>query len=440
MNRFPDLYPDFEHQCSRRNFLALTGAGLLATSSIGGILQAAETEKGKIIQKPSADELTPVPRKPMNASTEKQQGDYFTPLHPDKRIGYALVGLGNLTLGELLPAFGMCKYSKPVALVSGDAKKAAKVAHQYGINPKNIYDYGNFDKIKDNKEIDVVYIVLPNSMHHEFTIRAARAGKHVLCEKPMANSVKECEEMIEACHKANRKLQVAYRIQYEPHNRQMKEWIRSKKYGNIKLIEAFNSQNIGDPQQWRLKKALSGGGALPDIGIYCLNPSRFLLGEEPEAVMASTYASPGDDRFREVEETVMFHLHFPGGIQVHCTSSYGVHLNRHYRAYGDKGVWLGMDPAFDYRGLKMEVSKAENKLEWKQYPMLEEKNQFALEMDHLSMCIINDKKPYTPGEEGLQDMKIIEAIYTSAREGKLVQLEKFQGKDVFRGTEPKDEA
>jgi predicted dehydrogenase len=438
MSRLLDQFLSFEETCSRRSFLGRTGAGLLAASAIGNLAYAAD-ETGS--RKDPEIDPTPVPRKPLNASTEKQTGEYFTPMNPEKRIGYAIVGLGNLTLGEIMPAFGQCKYSKPVALVSGDAKKAAKVADQYGINPKNTYNYKNFDKIKDNKEIDIVYIVLPNSLHHEFTIRAAKAGKHVLCEKPMANSVKECEEMIAASKQANRKLMVAYRIQYEPHNRQAKEWVRDKKYGNIKLIESVNAQNIGDPTQWRLKKALSGGGSLPDIGIYCINTCRFLTGEEPDAVTASIFTTPNDIRFKEVEETVMFRLHFPSGIIANCTASYGVHMNRRYRVYGDKGVWFGLDPAFDYKGQKIEVSKAEGKMEWKQHPMLDEKNQFALEMDHLSQCIINDKQPYTPGEEGLQDQKIIEAIYTAAQEGKLVPLEKHTNKkDLFRGPEPKDES
>jgi predicted dehydrogenase len=437
---YPDTF-NYHNGISRRNFLTRTGISLLSASAIGSYLYAAEpAEEYSLPYKLTPADLTPVPRKPLHAATEPQEGDYFTPVHPKKRIGFALVGLGNLTLGELMPAFGSCKYAKPVALVSGDAKKAARVAEQYGIDPKNIYNYKNFDRIRENKEIDAVYIVLPNSMHHEFTIRAAKAGKHVLCEKPMANSVKECEEMIAACKQAGKKLMVAYRIQYEPNNRMVKEWIRNKKYGNTKLIETINSQNIGDPGQWRLNKALSGGGALPDIGIYCLNTCRFLTGEEPEAVLASVYSTPNDERFREVEETVMFQLFFPSGIRANCTTSYGVHRARHYTVYGDKGAWFGMNPAFDYHGVQTEVARTEGKIEWKQQPRVSEKNQFALEMDHMALSILNDTQPYTPGEEGLQDCRIIEAIYASAREGKIVQLPRHTQKDVFRGTEPKDES
>jgi predicted dehydrogenase len=425
----------------RRKFLGQVGKSALLLSVLADFHSTstfAQSSKATL-KKFTGDETVPVPRKQLNAPSEKQEGDYPSPLRPEKRIGYAIVGLGNLSLGQILPAFGNCKHAKPVALVSGDPEKAAKVATQYGIAEKNIYNYENFDSIAQNKEVDVVYVVLPNSMHHEYTIRAAKAGKHVLCEKPMANSVKECEEMIAACNSAGKKLMVAYRIQYEPHHKKAMEFTREKKYGFARVIESYNGQNIGDPKQWRLNKALSGGGAMVDIGIYCLNTCRYLLGEEPVSVLATTYSTPGDDRFKEVEETVMFQLQFPSGTQVNCTSSYGAHLSRRYRVLADKGGWFQMDPAFDYKGLKMEIAEAKGKEEWKYSPMIEEKNQFALEMDHLAKCIMDDKKPFTPGEEGLQDYRIIEAIYQSARENRKVELQKYSGMDVFRGTKPKEE-
>jgi len=236
-------------------------------------------------------------------------------------LGFALVGLGRLTLEEILPAFAEAKRCKPVALVSGSPDKAATVARQYGINPKNIYSYQNYDTIRNNPEVDIIYIVLPNSMHAEYTVRGAKAGKHILCEKPMATSVKECQQMIDACKQANKKLMIAYRIQYEPYNRAMMQMVRSKELGVVRTIEADNGQNQDDPNQWRLKKALSGGGCLPNVGIYCLNTSRFLTGEEPIEISAMTYSTPGDPRFREVEESVNFLMRFPSGILVNCSSS-----------------------------------------------------------------------------------------------------------------------
>ncbi len=390
------------------------------------------------VNKPIAmSNANPIPRKQLRASTEKKEDDYFTPLNPSERIGFAVAGIGNLALGHILPAFGNCKYSRLVALVSSDRKKARKVAAQYGISEKNIYDYNNFDEIKDNKEIDVVYIVLPNALHHEYTLRAARAGKHVLCEKPMANSVAECEEMIAACRKARKKLMIAYRIQFEPANRLAMCWVRKNHYGKVKLIEAYNGQNVA-PSQWRLHKALAGGGSLVDIGIYCLNTCRFLVGEEPESVLASIYSTPGDKRFKEVEETVMFQLHFPGGVVANCTTTYGAHMSRHYRVFTDDGVWFGLDPAFDYSGLQMELSKAEGLHEWKQFPVVACKDQFALEIDHMSLSVMNNTDPYTKGEEGLQDVKLMQAIYQSAREGRMIRLGVQKGKDLYRGSAPEE--
>jgi predicted dehydrogenase len=424
---------------TRKTFLKNMSVGILTATSLplnaGNDLEDS-TEKSSPGDVPEEK----LPRSPLNHSTEQEEPAFYpAPRNPAKRVGYAIVGLGHLALTDVMPAFANSKYSKPVALVSGDAHKAKVVAEQYGINPMNIYDYNTFDRIADNKEIEAVYIILPNSMHHEFTIRAAKAGKHVLCEKPMANSAKECEEMIDACKKANRKLMIAYRIQYEPNNALIRDWVQQKKYGNVKLMELFNGQNIGDPSQWRLKKSLAGGGSLPDVGIYCLNTARYLLGEEPDAVSGFIHTTPGDIRFKEVEESVMFQLHFPSGVIANCGTTYGAHMTRRYRLFADAGAWFGMDPAFSYKGIRIELSQSIGKIESKQYPAIEEKDQFALEIDHFSECVRNDKKPFTPGEEGLQDQRIIDAIYQAAKEGKVVSLKKYDGKDVFRGEVPKDD-
>ncbi|MXV51400.1 Gfo/Idh/MocA family oxidoreductase [Pedobacter sp. HMF7647] len=428
---------EFSLDYNRRQFIHHAGKGIFAATVLSEFPSLANTpQTGN--SKTTPDDLKPIQLKPLEDPSEKKDGSLPNPLQPEKRIGYAIVGLGHLSLAQILPAFGSCKYSKPVALVSGDAAKAQTVAAQYGIPVKNIYNYQNFDEIKNNPEVDVVYIVLPNSMHAEFTIRAAKAGKHVLCEKPMATSVKDCERMIEACKTAGKQLMIAYRIQYEPHHKLVKDWVRNKEYGKVRLIEAFNAQNIGDPTQWRLKKSLSGGGSLPDIGLYCLNTARYLIGEEPVSVLATIYSTPNDPRFKEVEETVMFQMHFPNGTQVNSTTSYGVHESRRYRCYADKGGWFGLDPAFPYKGLKMEVSQARDAIEWKSNPSLEEKDQFALEMDHMSQCVRNNKKPFTPGEEGLQDQRIMDAIYESAHTGKIVKLETIKGLDIFRGTPPEN--
>ncbi len=422
----------------RRTFLSNAGKGILASGFAGGLIYAnsadAQTNANSPLPKP-----TPIKLSSLDDPSEQEKPPVPTFMKPDERIGYAVIGLGHLTLNQILPAIVQCKKAKLVALVSGDAEKAQNVASQYGLNPKNIYNYQNYDAIKDNKDVQAVYIVLPNGMHEEFVVRSAKAGKHVLCEKPMATSSKEAQNMIDACKKANVKLMIAYRIQYEPKNKFVKNWVRNKEKGNTKLIEMANTQNIGDPTQWRLNKKLSGGGSLPDIGLYCLNTARYLLGEEPLWVKATTYSTPDDPRFKEVEEAVLWQMGFPGGALVNCSTSYGVHEMRRYKCATDKGASMGLDPAFPYKGLMIEGEYAEGKHLFKHNPAIPDEDQFALEMDHFADCIINNQTPFTPGEEGLQDQKIMEAIYQSAREGKLVNLERIDKMDAFRGTAPKSE-
>jgi predicted dehydrogenase len=429
----------FFFDMERRDFISKAGAGLAGVSLLNSLPVSGSTLNMETTDKNIGD-LISVKLPPLEQPTEKEQAVSSIAMPKDKRIGYAIVGLGNLSLGQILPGFNTSKYGKPVALVSGEAEKAKKIAAQYGIDPKNIYNYQNFDSIKNNAEIDAVYIVLPNSMHEEYVIRAAKAGKHVLCEKPMATSAKACQNMIDACKLAGKKLMVAYRIQYEPHNHLAKQWVRDQKYGKIKLIDLHNSQNIGDPAQWRLHKSLSGGGSLPDIGLYCLNTARYLLGEEPHTVNATIFSTPNDERFKEVEETVLWQMEFPGGALVNASTSYGIHQSRRYRCFGDKGGYFGLDPAFDYERLKMEGSYADGKQEINISPSIKEAQQFALELDHFSQCILENKTPYTPGEEGLQDQKIIEAIYESAKLGTPVKLQTITTIDTFRGTPPKEEA
>ena len=420
----------------RRSFLTNAGKGILATGLAAGLVYSNTSAAQTGGTKSPLPEPSPIKLPSLDDPSEQEKPPVPTFAKPDARVGYAVVGLGHLTLSQILPAIVQCRKSKLVALVSGEAEKAANVAAQYGLNPKNIYNYQNFDTIKDNKEVQAVYIVLPNGMHEEYVIRSAKAGKHVLCEKPMANSSKEAQNMIDACKKADVKLMIAYRIQYEPKNKFVKDWVRSKEKGNTKLIEMVNTQNIGDLTQWRLNKKLAGGGSLPDIGLYCLNTTRYLLGEEPLWVKATTYSTPGDPRFKEVEEAVLWQMGFPSGALANCSTSYGVHETRRYRCVTDKGAWMGLDPAFPYKGLMVEGEYAEEKNLFKHHPSIPDKDQFALEMDHFSECIQNNQTPYTPGEEGLQDQKIMEAIYQSAKEDKRIDLERTDKIDAFRGTPP----
>jgi predicted dehydrogenase len=339
----------------------------------------------------------------------------------DERVGYAVVGLGRLSIDQILPAFGRSKYAKVTALVSGDRAKAQKIAAQYGIKPSSIYDYASFDRLKDNSEVKVIYIVLPNALHAEYVFRAAKTGKHILCEKPMAISSREAKEMIAACEKANVKLMIAYRQQYEPHNEALRKLVEQGKLGQLRGFIASNSQQQGDPTQWRLKKSLAGGGCLPDVGLYCLNACRFLSGQEPTEVFATTYQPKDDPRFQEVEASCSFSLKFPNGYIATCTTSYDVHKSAFLRLEGTN-AWAELSPAFGYHGNKLTWSHLEDGDEVRVTPQIEEKDQFALEMDHFCECILENKTPRTTGEEGLRDHRIMEAIYESAASGRAVTL------------------
>ena len=419
---------------SRRQFISQASRGLLA-AGVASALPLAAAEAAEATPAPSDPPVVTLPD--IKADTEPKTGPLPNPAPPEQRVGYAVVGLGRLTLEELLPALQICKHSRLVALVSGSPDKMRKVAQQYGVSSKNCYSYEQYDKLKSNKEVEAIYIVLPNSMHAEYTIRGAQAGKHILCEKPMANSVRECEDMIAACQKAGKKLMVAYRIQYEPNNKIIKDMVRNQTYGRVLALDMTDGQRQGDPEHWRLKKALAGGGPLPDVGIYCLNTARYLLGDEPTEVFAITHQNPSDPRFQEVEESMSFTLRFPNDVVANCFTSYNMYDAKRYRVYAETG-WMGLDPAFSYSGLKVERAHAPapERIEVRENPSPGQKNHFATEMDHFSQCIRQNKQPYTPGEEGLQDQRIMEALYQSAREGKPIKLPAVTKKDAFRGPEP----
>ena len=371
---------------SRRGFIGKLGQGLVAANVAGALLNDA-----------SAQLVVPDP--------------------PGKKLGWAIVGLGSLSINQILPAFAKCEKSRVTALVSGHADKANKLALRYDVSPKSIYSYQNYDSIKDNPEVDIIYIVLPNGMHAEFTVRGFQAGKHVLSEKPMANTPAECQQMIDAARKASRKLMVAYRCQYEPYNKEAIRIARSQELGPTQMILADTGFNMGDPRQWRLNRQLAGGGSLMDIGIYALNASRYLSGEEPTEVNAMMYSTPNDPRFKEVEEHINFQLRFPGGILANCSSSYGYFHQSHFRVMGTEAR-LGMDPATWYSGLRLWVERG-NTIQERDLPAVD---HFATEMDHMSDCVMRNKEPLTPGEEGLRDLKIMMAIYDAAKSGKTVKL------------------
>lgn len=375
---------------------------------------------------------------PIDAPTEAKSEPPPAPTPPGSRIGFAIAGLGRLSLEELLPAFGECRHARPVALVSGSPEKARAVAGQYGIAETALYDYESFDRIADDPAVQVVYVVTPNALHRDLVLRAAAAGKHVLCEKPMATSSAEAREMVEACAKAGVKLMIAYRSQYQKHHQRIIRAARTGEFGAVKMIEATNVQNQGDPAQWRLKKALAGGGSLPDIGIYCLNAARYITGEEPVEVTARIWSTPGVPRFAEVEEAVAFTLRFPSGVLASLSTSYGAHKSQQLLV-GTERAALRLDKAFAYRGQQLHIAGVRDGGNVDENPEIEAGNQFAAEIDHMAVCVRDDRRPRTPGEEGLQDHVLMEAIYEAGRSGRAVTLPPAPGLDTTRGPMPEDE-
>jgi predicted dehydrogenase len=329
-----------------------------------------------------------------------------------RKTGYAIIGIGRIAY-HFMAGIQNTTNSSVTGLVSGHRDKADKVAAQYGVAAGSIYSYENFDEIAHNPNIDAVYVALPNSMHAEYTIRAAKAGKHVLCEKPMSTSVADAEAMIAACKAANVKLMIAYRCHYEPIHLKAIQMIRDGKVGQVQAISSSFGFNIA-PGEWRLNKKLAGGGPLYDVGIYSLNATRYLTGEEPAKVTAVASTIDHDGRFNEVEENVAWTTIFPSGIVADCSTTYGANMTGYFKVYGSKG-WLQIEPAFNYEGADLRAELSGQALD--EPDPARDPSQFQAQADHFSHCVQNNLEPNTPGEEGLKDMRWIAEIYRSAGVG-----------------------
>lgn len=338
---------------------------------------------------------------------------------PRRKLGYAIVGLGGYGLGRIIPEFARCSHSRLAAVVSGDAAKAKKVAAEHGLSDKSIYSYANFDTIRDNPEVDIVYVCLPNAMHAEYSIRAAKAGKHVMCEKPMAISVAECEAMIAACTAAKRKLMIGYRCHFEATNIAAMRLAKHPDTGRIRYVRSEHGFNAGDPNAWRLKRALSGGGSLMDMGVYSLQAARYMTGEEPVAVTARESTDRRDPRFTEVEDMIDWTLEFPSGAIASCQSMYSANQN-HILLMGQKGR-VELEPATRYDGNRLWTGRDGREQEVTPPPG-PGVTQFVGQLDHFAQCIVSGREPIVSGAEGLRDMRIVEAIYRSVREGRTVKL------------------
>ncbi|MFH5806513.1 Gfo/Idh/MocA family protein [Alienimonas sp. DA493] len=348
-----------------------------------------------------------------------------------KKLGYALVGLGRLSTGQLAPALQKTEHAKLAAVVSGTPSKREEWRKKYDLGD-HVYSYEEYDQLADDDAVDVIYIVLPNGLHAEYTIRGAETGKHVFCEKPMANTAEECRQMIAACEKAGVKLGIGYRCQFEPHHLRAIEAVRSGEIGELRGLGAgfgFTMPADADPDQklhWRLDRSLAGGGPLMDVGIYALQFCRYITGREPVAVTAQTTLTD-PVKFRQVEETLGWTMTFPSvlgddlpeplraQVTASCVTTYNFSGFNQGEAFGPDGSVL-LKPAYSYTGLKGFV---------KGEPMnLDTPDQFAVEIDAFSQSVKNGTPFKCPGEEGLRDLLAIEAIYKAAETGRRTEVAK----------------
>lgn len=328
-----------------------------------------------------------------------------------EKLGVALVGLGYYSTDLLAPALQLTKNCELKGIVTGSPEKIPVWKEKYGLADKNIYNYQNFDTIANNSDIDVIYVVLPPSMHAEYTIRGAKAGKHIWCEKPMAPSVADCEAMIKACNDNKVKLAIGYRCQHDPNIQAYMKVGKEKPFGKIKMITSAAGYFDGRTDHWKQKKNM-GGGAMGDMGVYALQGARLATGEEPISVLAQA-STTRPEIYHEVEETMMFQLEFPSGARASCQTSFGIRMN-HLQVNYEKG-WLKMEPHSSYRGNKGSMSNGTEI----NFPI---ESQQAKQMDEDAAALMNKTDLLVPGEEGLRDIRVVEAIYKSANANCIVKI------------------
>ncbi len=328
-----------------------------------------------------------------------------------EKLGVALVGLGYYSTDLLAPALQMTQKCSLAGIVTGTPAKAEKWKQQYNIPDKNIYSYDTFDSIANNPDIDVVYVVLPPSMHKEYSVRAAKAGKHVWCEKPMAMTEAECKSMIDAAKQNKVKLSIGYRLHHEPNTQRIIQIRKDLEYG--KVVSAMAAAGYRDDRttHWKQKKSL-GGGAMYDMGVYPLNAVRYATGLEPIAVTAKA-STTRPEIYTEVEETMHFDLEFPGGVTATCETTFGRSINILETKFTNG--WYKLEPFQSYSGVKGVTS--DGKVLNATIP-----NQQAKQMDDDAISIMKGKPMLVPGEEGLKDIKVVEAIYRSAGQNQRVKI------------------
>ncbi len=324
-----------------------------------------------------------------------------------RKLGVALVGLGSYSTGQLGPALRETKHCRLAGVVTGDADKGRRWATDYGFPASSVYHYETMDQLADNPDIDIVYVVTPNALHAEHSIKAARAGKHVISEKPFTVSVAEADAVIAACRDAGVKLSIGYRLHFDPYHAELRRLARSGEVGPFRKMSGNFSFVMGRPQ-WRAQHALSGGGPLMDLGVYVLQEAMMATAEQPPvAVMARSLPKERPDFFRDVEETLEWTMEFSDGRICEARTSYNDNGNL-FRAEAERG-WFHVEPAYSYGGLRGATHDGTL-----QFPRF---NQQAAQMDDFARCIAEDRESPVSGAMGRRDMVVIEAIYAAMRSG-----------------------
>lgn len=340
--------------------------------------------------------------------------DFYDQPYEGRVLRVAIMGLGSYG-NRVAEAMQSCKRAKLVGVISGTPSKIKDWQSKYNIPEKNCYNYDNFDQLKNNPDIDAVYVITPNALHKDQVIRVAKAGKHAICEKPMSINAADGQQMIDACKKANVKLLVGYRMHFEPHTVEVIRMRKAGEFGKIMFFQGLTGFTIGDPSQWRLNRELAGGGSMMDIGIYSINGARYMTGEEPVWVTAQE-TKTDHQKFKEgVDETIQFQFGFPSGATASCLSSYNINNLDRFFVSGQRG-FAEMLPSTGYGPIRGRTHKGEL-----DQPVVTHQ---TLQMDEMAAIIFDGKKPLVPidGEEALKDLKLIDAIYLAVKTGKKVEL------------------
>ena len=332
--------------------------------------------------------------------------------HPPagKKLGVALVGLGEYSEGQLAPALLETQHCYLAGIVTGTPAKIPAWKMKYNIPDQCIYNYDSVDELAQNPAIDILYIALPNALHAEYAIRGANAGKHIICEKPMATSVEDCDKMIKASKQAGKLLSIGYRLHFEPHHRDLMKMGQGKIFGDLSQISAKHGS--AEVKGWRLDKNLAGGGPLMDLGIYCIQAARYTTGLEPLYVTATEGKKTNPGLFSTIEESLTWNLEFEGGIVAHCEASYSEDMNL-FHADALHG-WFELSPAYGYDGIKGKTATG--------FIDLPQVNQQALQIDDFAHAILTSSPVKVPGEMGRTDLCIIEAVYEAMRTGEKIKI------------------